>query len=252
MEFNEEELTKILSGEGESAEKVKTILNLYNDNVNGLKMNRDDIKKEKEDLKAKYAELEALNAKGAEDLKTLKAQLEANSPEEIRKAYETQRLDAEKAYKGAIEERDTKLKLYESQLAEVRQSEHHLKCIQEFNKAVAKYDIEPSGQNFLMETILGAKGEKFVERDLGNGNQLIDNSGKSIAGEVDDFCASPLGKKFLRNGNSGGGATGSGSTGTGGIDANPFLKGHENLTKQAELYRTNPALYERLKNEAGA
>ena len=92
MEFNEEELTKILSGEGEVAEKAKTLLNLYNDNVNGLKMNRDDIKKEKEALKAKYEELETLNAKGAEDLKTLKAQLEANSPEEIRKAYETQRL----------------------------------------------------------------------------------------------------------------------------------------------------------------
>lgn len=251
MEFNEEELTKILSGEGEVAEKAKTLLNLYNDNVNGLKMNRDDIKKEKDALKAKYEELETLNAKGAEDLKTLKAQLEANSPEEIRKAYETQRLEAEKAYKGAIAERDEKLKSYEAQLAEVRQSEHHLKCVQEFNEAVAKFDIEPSGRNFLMDTIIGAKGEKFFERDLGNGNQLINQSGKSIGGEVDDFCSSDLGKKFLRNGNSGGGATGSGSSGSGALSGNPFLKGHENLTKQAELYRTNPALYQRYKAEAG-
>lgn len=250
MEFNEEELTKILSGEGESAEKVKSILTLYDDNVNGLKMNRDDIKKEKDALKAKYDELAALNAKGAEDLKTLKAQLEANSPEEIRKAYETQRLDAEKTYKGAIAERDEKIKDYEAKLNEVRQSEHYLKCVQEFNEAAGKFDIEPSGLGFLMDNILGSKGEKFVERDLGNGIQLLDGNGKGIFGNLSDFCESPLGKKFLRNGNSGGGATGSGAQTRGG-EGNPFAKGHENLTRQAELYKSNPALYEQLKREAG-
>ena len=208
MDFNEETLNQILAGQGEAAEKTKSILSLYEENVNGIKLNRDDFKKEKETLKARLDEAVAKSAKDAEDLKTLQAQLEKNQPEELKKVYQTQKDDLEKTYKGAMQERDTSIKTLNEQLASAMQQVQSLKCREAFDKAASKYDIEPSGRDFILTTLIGANGANFTERDLGNGVQLYNKDGKSIDGSLRDFLDSDIGKKFLRNGNSGGGAAG--------------------------------------------
>ena len=84
--FTKEAVEKILAGQEEVGQKVDALFSLYNEDLNGLKINRDDLKKEKEALETKVADLTAANAKGAEDFAQLQKQLEANSPDEIKKA----------------------------------------------------------------------------------------------------------------------------------------------------------------------
>lgn len=249
MAFTKEDVEKILAGQEENDKKVEAILSLYNDDVNGLKLNREDIKKERDSFKAKAEELAAANAKSAEDFAALQKQLEANSPEEIKKAYEQKQADLEKSYKGAITERDTNIKDLTEQLAIAKDNERYLKCVQEFNKAASNFDIEPSGRDFVLSSIVGTKGENFAERDLGSGVQLINKDGKTIEGSLRAFFETDVGKKFLKNGSSGGGA--SGNAGSQPTDVNPFKKETFNLTEQARLLKENPEKYKQMKAAAG-
>ena len=250
MAFTKEDVEKILAGQEENDKKVEAILSLYNDDVNGLKLNREDIKKERDSFKAKVDELTASNAKSAEDFAALQKQLEANSPEEIKKAYEQKQADLEKSYQGAITERDGKLKEMEEKLTVAQNNERYLKCVQEFNKAATNFDIEPSGRDFVLSSIVGAKGENFAERDLGSGVQLINKDGKTIEGSLRAFFETPVGKKFLKNGSSGGGA--SGIAGNQQTTVNPFKKETFNLSEQARLFKENPEQYKLMKAAAGA
>ncbi len=249
MAFTKENVLNILAGQDENEKKVEAILNLYNDDVNGLKLNREDIKKERDSYKALCDELKATNAKSAEDFAELQKKLEANSPEEIKKAYEQKQAELERSYQGAITERDTKLKDVEEKLAAAQANERYLKCVQEFNKAAVNFDIEPSGRDFILSSIVGMKGENFSERDLGSGLQLIDKDGKTVEGKMRAFFETDVGKKFLRNTSTGGGASSApNSTQT----VNPFKKETFNLTAQAQLLQENPELYKQMKAAAGA
>lgn len=251
MEFNEEELNKILAGqEDDAGKKAKAILDLYNENVNGIKMNRDDFKKEKEALKAKLDESVAANSKAAEDLKKLQEQLASSSPEELQKAYKTQIGDMEKQYKGVISEKDVQLKGLQDELSNAKISEKCLKCERAFNSAASKYDIESSGRDLLLNMIIGDKGSNFTEREFSEGVQLINKDGKNIDSCLRDFLETDVGKKFLRNGSSGGGAPGSNAKSAASVTVNPFKKETLNLTQQSVLFKTNPELYQRLKAEA--
>jgi len=250
MAFTKEDVLKILAGQDENEKKADLIVSLYNDDVNGLKLNRDDIKKERDSFKLKVDELTAINAKGAEDFAELQKKLEANSPEEIKKAYEQKQAELEKSYQGAITERDNKLKDMEVKLVAAQDNERYLKCVQEFNKAASGFDIEPSGRDFILSSIVGAKGENFSERDLGSGLQLINKDGKTIEGSMRAFFETDVGKKFLRNSSSGGGASGNSNSSS--TVVNPFKKETFSLMKQAELLKSNPELYQQMKAAAGA
>ena len=239
MAFTEEDVSKVLSGEGEVADKAKEILSMYTEDVNGLKANSVSLKTEKESIKAKYDELAKVNAKGAEDLKALQEQLAKNSPEEVKKAYEQRASELEKQYQGMISERDGHIKDYESQIASLQNDKRYLKCTQEFDSVAGKFNLDPSGRSYVMETILGENGSKFAERDLGDGKKaLITQDGKSIEKALKDFLETPVGKRFTLNGNSGGGSNGSngGQSGNATISRAEF----ENLSpaQQREVLKT--------------
>lgn len=239
MAFTEEDVSKVLSGEGEVADKAKAILSMYTEDVNGLKANSVSLKTEKESITAKYDELAKVNAKGAEDLKGLQEQLAKNSPEEVKKAYEQRASELEKQYQGMISERDGHIKDYESQIASLQNDKRYLKCTQEFDSVAGKFNLDPSGRSYVMETILGENGSKFAERDLGDGKKaLITQDGKSIEKALKDFLETPVGKRFTLNGNSGGGSNGSngGQSGNATISRAEF----ENLSpaQQREVLKT--------------
>lgn len=251
MAFTKEEVEKILAGQEENGSKVEKLMTLYNEDLNGLKMTRDDLKREKQVIKDKYDELLAKSAKDAEDFATLQKQLEANSPDEIKKAFEQKQTELEGSYKGVITEKDNKIKELEDKLAVSVESEHSLKCMQAFNEALTKYDVEPTSRDDLFGLIFGLKCSNFTERDLGNGVQLIDKDGRTVESAARSFFETPFGKKFLKNTSTGGGA-GTGSAGSVTTQINPFKKETLNLTEQARLYRENPELYKTLKAAAGA
>ena len=123
--------------------------------------------------------------------------------------------------------------------------------MQDFNKATAGFDIEPSSRDYLFNAIYGPDGSNFSERDLGNGLQLIDKNGHTGEGAVRTFLNTDFGKKFLKNLSTGGGAGTSGN-GTNSQVVNPFKKETFNLSEQARLYREEPELYKQMKAAAGA
>lgn len=249
--FTKEAVEKILAGQEEVGQKVDALFSLYNEDLNGLKLNRDDLKKEKEAAEAKVKDLTETNAKIAEDSAALQKKLEANSPDEIKKAYEQKQSELEGSYKGVLAEKDASIKSLTEQLATAQKNEHSLKCVQDFNKATSGFDIEPSSRDFLFNAIYGQDGGNFTERDLGNGLQLINKDGQTGEGAVRAFLNTDFGKKFLKNLSSGGGA---GTGGQGGQKqvVNPFKKETFNLTEQARLLRENPDLYKQMKAAAGA
>ncbi len=251
MAFTKEEVEKILAGQEENEKKIESILNLYNEDLNGLKMTRDDLKREKQILKEKFDELTAKTAKDAEDFAALQKQLEANSPDEIKKAFEQKQTELESSYKGALSQRDDTIKDLTEKLNASMESEHSLKCMQNFNEALTKYDVEPTSRDDLFGLIFGLKCSNFSERDLGNGMQLIDKDGRTVESAVRTFFETPFGKKFLKNTSTGGGA-GTGSAGSAPTQINPFKKETFNLSEQARLYRENPELYAQMKAAAGA
>ena len=251
--FTKEAVEKILAGQEEVGQKVDALFSLYNEDLNGIKMNRDDFKKEKEALEVKVADLTAANAKGAEDFAQLQKQLEANSPDEIKKAYEQKQSELENSYKGVLAEKDTSIKSLTEQLAVAHKNEHSLKCVQDFNKATTGFDIEPSSRDFLFNAIYGQDGGNFSERDLGNGLQLINKDGQTGEGAVRAFLNTDFGKKFLKNLSSGGGAgTNGNGGGSKGPVINPFKKETWNLSEQAKLLREDPEQYKLMKAAANA
>ena len=253
--FTKEAVEKILAGQEENGKKVDELFNLYTEDLNGIKMNRDDFKAEKEAAEKKAKDLTAQNAKIAEDFAALQKQLEASSPDEIKKAcekaYEQKQAELESSYKGLLTEKDTAIKDLTAKFEKAQKNEHYLKCIQDFNKAAEGFDIEPSGRDFLFEAIYGPDGSKFIERDLGEGMKLYNTDGQTGVAATKAFFATDFGKKWIRNLSSGGGA----GTGTGTQPAqvvNPFKKETLNLTEQARLLRENPELYKQMKAAAGA
>lgn len=250
MVFTKEAIEKILAVQEEGNEKkIESLLNLYNEDANAMKLNRDDLKNEKKILQEKLAELTEQNAKGAEALATLQKQLEDNSPEAIQKAYEQKKVELENTYKGALAEKDKTLKMLEEQLTTAKESEHSLKCMQEFNREISSYEIETDGLDFVQNLILGTKCVNFFEKDLGNGLQLIDKDGKTIKSSLHAFFETPTGKKFLKNTSSGGGAGTVNQIPQGTV--NPWKKETFNLTKQAQMKSENPELAKQMMAAAG-
>lgn len=247
MEFTTESIQGILADQGtDENAKTEALLKLYQENVNKLVMNRDDILKEKRELNEQFQKLSEENKKGAEARALLQKQLEANSPEEIKRAYEIKSKELEQSLQGAISERDLKINQLEKDLEASLQNGKFLRCSIEFDNAASKYDIESSSRNNLREMVIGFSGEKFTERDLGSGKQLLDKDGRTIESALKNFFDTDFGKKFLRNGNSGGGATGSVRMAT--LANNPFVT--DDIGAQMRLYDEDPKLYEAMKAAA--
>lgn len=70
---------------------------------------------------------------------------------------------------------------------------------------------------------------------------------KTIADHIKEWAVTDVGKRFVSDGNSGGGSGGDGGS-KGNSDAKYFDKKseHYNITKQAQINKTNPALYAKL------
>lgn len=253
--FTKEAVEKILAGQEEVGQKVEALFSLYNEDLNGLKINRNDLKTEKEKAEAKIAELAAINAKSAEDFAKLQKQLESNSPDEIKKAcekaYEQKQAELESSYKGVLAEKENSIKELTEKYEKAHKNEHYLKCLQDFNKATEGYDIEPSGREYLFEAIYGTDGSKFVERDLGEGMKLYNSDGQTGTTASKAFFNTDFGKKWIRNLSSGGGAGTNGGGNQNQPVVNPWKKETLNLTEQARLIREQPEIAKQMKAAAG-
>lgn len=230
--FTTEELQTILAGEGEADKKIESILALHNDEIAGLKANNLDFKNEKKVLADKLTASQEQVKKFEEEVTRLQEQLKANNPDETRKYYEDKLQETENAYKGLLAERDSTNKTLNEQVTVLSRDKHFLECMREFNAAVVSKNVEPSGVDYLRDTILGPHGSNFTTREINEGEKtLLSDKGKTIKRSLEEFLETPVGKKFVLNGNSGGGGSGSGRLSLG--------NGRRQITR-AEFESMNP------------
>ena len=199
----------------------KKFLEINKSDNNGLLMNEKRLKDEKVAIKAKYDELTASNNELQEKYEVLNKQLKDNSPDDIRKIYEDKLKESADILAAKNKEFETQISSRDSQIAELQKVVLERDCTAAFEQAIAENaksgkTIDPSSIPYAKMMILGENGTRFARRDIGEGAQVLaDANGKTIARAVDEFFASDIGKRFLVNGNSGGGADGNKNFGSG-------------------------------------
>lgn len=132
----------------------------------------------------------------------------------------------------------------QKQLNTLLEQNHMMKKQNELSSALSKHDLVPELFDTAISTIIGQialddKGEAKV-------------GSKPVKDFVDSWVTGPVGKHFIKNNRSGGGAEG-GDGSEGSEEVGWFKKGTGtfNLTKQANLAKTNPTLYKKLKEQYG-
>lgn len=242
----------IFSSAGEQDEKLTRLLQTAKESMdaelNAIRINREDIKKEKTELHGKYKALqEQFNTLEAEN-KSLNEKLKSNAPEEIQKVYDQKLNENSVFYEKQLNELKAERDNYKQKSEEAEKSQLRLECMQEFNNAIKGKNIASDCIQDFSEFVLGEGCSKFSRKSLGDGQTVLANKdGLTIQQAVDRAKDTTFGKRCMVLNSTGGGAEG-GAGGAANPKENPFLTG--NYTKQAELFRTDRALYERLKAAA--
>lgn len=256
MAIEKTQLLDILNnGEVEAEAKADSLLEMIQkdleEQTNKIKLNREQIKNEKtEEINKRHA-VEEKNKKLEEQLATLQEQMKANSPEGMQKVYNEQLSEARKVFETQASELKAKLEESEKQNAALVQEKFKLSCLEEFNKAITGKNVAPDAVQDLARYVLGDNCCKFSKKPLGDGNELIvTEDGQTIKGVLEDVLNNTtFGKRCVVVNTSGGGAEG-GSKSVPPSTVNPWKKETFNLTKQAEIMRTDPALAAALKSQA--
>jgi len=221
------ELTKLTTAvDGFEAEKRRIL------------SNRDELLNEAKQAKERARQLEA----DLDAAKATKAQDKGDGPDleakfaEVRTKLEkefTTKIQAIEAEREAEKAAAAQARLREAAVSELSKPEYGV--------------INPSH-------FLKLHGDRFaLDDDGGLYIDLGDFNRQTPAQFVQDLASRPSeAYLFKPKGGSGNGSNGSGGgSGAGSNIPNPFKPGSFDLTKQMELYRTNQALYNRLKQEAG-
>lgn len=206
------------------------------------------IEQQKKDIEAAKAAQESMQAKMDELLtETKKAKQKAKEEAEAAALAAQEKSKADGDYKALYEASEAERKKHQEEAQTLREQITNEKKSSEAAKIAARLSKDTARAQLLQEKIEARL--KLTD----DGLKVLDESGGLTVSSIDDLV-SDISKKydFLVDGSqaSGGGAPGGG----GGADIkNPFKKGeHFNLTKQAELLKTNPQQAEALKAAAQA
>lgn len=248
MAIEKEQLLKVIAEESTAEAKAEVLQGMANEEITKILLNKEDILKEKKEeverRKKAETELAELRKKNTE----LDELLKKNSPDEVKAVYESKLSEANLLYKKQQDEFEIAKQKYEQQLESLGREKFKLSCIEEYNKAIAGKNIDPSCADMLRTFVLGNECSNFMTKDLGNEKLIVNAENQQIASAVKAVLDTPFGKKCVTVNTSGGGAGGSqqqGDTGT-----NPFKKETFNLTEQMRLYREDPERYRLLKQLA--
>jgi predicted nuclease with TOPRIM domain len=253
MAIEKDKLIEILSGDNEVDSKATELLNIiredFESQFTAIKLNREDIKKEKtEEIAKRHAVEEKLESLKAENERLVK-QLKDASSDEIQKIWEQKLQDATNIHVQKVTELEEKIENQKEEISILETARKRLECIEEFNKAIQGKNIATDALEDFKEYVLGENCYKFSLKPTGDGDKKIyaTKDGLTIKQVTEQACQSTFGKNCIMNNNSGGGA-GGGARDMHSKD-NPFISG--NITEQARLYRENRDLYESYKKLAG-
>lgn len=210
--------------EQELADKISEAVN---DAVSGLKTkNQSLLDKLANSKKFDGVDIEALQADSAE-LAAIKTKAEEDKGE-YKKLYTDQQVQHEQTVGGLNDEIST--------LKETLKLERKTNAV---TSALAESGVIPE----LMDVASAVLIKDVAIND--DGVAMVGDKG--VAEHVKEWSTSEVGSHFIKSGNSGGGANGSGKQNHA-EEAGWFKKGSDtyNLTKQAQLSKSNPALYKTL------
>lgn len=205
-------------------------------------LNKEEIKAEKKEetkkRQAAEAEANALKSK----VEQMQKQLEESSPESTQKFYESQLADAKKVYEAQLTKLKADYENSQTEVTELKKSQHRLTCMEQFNKAIATYgkDVAPDSLDDFALFVLGPECCKFTNKPIGEGAfAIVTNEGQTIDSAVKAALETNFGKSCRVFKSSGGGAEGGARTGS---------SGDKTLTR-SEFDAKSPAEKSRLMSE---
>jgi hypothetical protein len=202
-----EELKKILENAETSLEdKVKLIAGLHEAAARGLAQKNEELLRKEKKLNEKVAELEGKAAEAESKQKELSEELAKNSPEEHKKYYDSQLAEQaakfESELKAVSEERD---KFRESHFARLRDD-----AIAAGIKDIPFMDGLKDGYIALV-----MMKNNFQPKEIDGKTVFLNETNDTIEAVMHKFSLTAEGKAFIKNQNSGGGASGGNTGGSG-------------------------------------
>lgn len=201
----------------ESFSKLKSaVLEFHKSDVQGLKINTAKAIQEKDDMAAKYKNLQTVSADSSAKIEELEKQLKENQPEQQKAFFENQISQMKGIYEKQLLDSNNRIKELESQKVELEKGVLERDVLADFNKAASEKNWLGGGREAAQKIALA--GMDFTRLDMRDGTTTLveKNSSRDVKTILNDFLNTELGKTFLRSGTSGGGADGStASTGSG-------------------------------------
>lgn len=162
----------------------------------------------------------------------------------LREKSQKEKGDWEKLYNDLKTSADTERSKLSTEVQDLRSKLINTQRDHVLSSVIASSGVLPP----YVDTVRKLLSSDVVAKEDGTGFLI---QGKEVQQYVDEWKQTDVGKVFFDEGNRGGGATGDGGANT--IpEAEYFKKGspNYNLTKQVEIKRKDPALYERLKKSS--
>jgi len=256
MALDKEFLTGVFEGVENAEERIGKVLKEYESDTTGLKITRDDIKKEKEGYKAKLDELAALSEKEKADLQKqieeLEKQVKASGGEELKAVYEAEKTKLLEMHAAKLSELEKARDGYKSEHEKLYSE--YLKVLKntELDKAMNSLpNLKPELKNILRDAFWARNQFEYVDfegrKELRSGKET---NYRTIEDTLRAFISTDEGKSFVLNNSTGGGATGGSAPGKPVIQ-NPYAKETFNLTEQMKLEKADPAKATALRESAG-
>jgi len=217
MAIEKDQLVEILNAEGDvdaKAEKLMEVIKTDTDyQLNAILINKEQILQEKRESEAKRKALEEEKTSYLDKIKTLEKQVSDNSPDEIKKVYESKLSEATNVHEKKMQEMNAEIAGYKDKISNLEKARLRLDCMGEFNKAIAGKNIAPDAMQDFADYVLGNDCCKFDYRPIGEGKNVIATAdGVQIQSAVNAALETSFGKRCVVFNSTGGNAEGADRT----------------------------------------
>lgn len=195
-------LSDVLATDGDVESKKAKILAEYEADVNGLKVNRDNILQEKGALEDKVKGFAAQETDFKKQIADLSEKIKKSGSEDLKKFYEAEQ-------NRLTEEHQKKFAALETERNQFRDEAMKFYKNDEFEKAVKelKVQIRPEVSTDLRDLFYSRNA--FERKLIDGAPKFLNDGSRSVQDILGAYLQTDTGKFYLVNGNSGGGGSGS-------------------------------------------
>lgn len=209
MAIEKNAVLQILATENDSEKKADELINLFNEDVQGLLINSEKLKAEKEQEKSKRKSFEEQLQVAMTKNGDLEKQLSDASPDKLKTLYDTRLEEQKGVYEGQLKTLTADLDAKVKKIEALEHSQFKLECMESFNKAIADKNVAPDCVTQFADFVLGQDCSYFAKQAIGSDSFVIaDKNGQSIESAVKKALDTTFGKCCVQMKASGGGAEG--------------------------------------------